>query len=71
MLQNLRIGLRKRQNGKSDAPAETRGGWQKAFFFKLKEKDKASFFSPTMVCCLPAPSVTKPEEREFVEYSGA
>ena len=28
--------------------------------FKLDAKDKASFFSSTVVCCLPAPSVTKP-----------
>ena len=27
MLQNLRIGLRKRQNGKSDVPVKQRGGW--------------------------------------------
>ena len=30
MLQNLRIGLRKRQNGKSDVPVKQRGGWLKA-----------------------------------------
>ena len=29
MLQNLRIGLRKRQSGKSDVPAKQRGGWPK------------------------------------------
>ena len=38
---------------------------------KLKEKDKATFFSPTNEWCLPAPSVIKPEEREFVVHSGA
>ena len=32
---------------------------------KLKEKDKVSFL-PTEVFCLPAPSVMKPEKREFV-----
>ena len=37
----------------------------------LKEKNKATFFSPTEVWCLPAPSVIKPEEREFVVDSGA
>ena len=31
MLQNLRIGLRKRQNGKSKVPAKQRGGWPKVF----------------------------------------
>ena len=30
MLQNLRIGLRKRRNGKSDVPVMQRGGWLKA-----------------------------------------
>ena len=29
MLQNLRIGLRKRQNGKSDVPVKQRGSWPK------------------------------------------
>ena len=29
MIQNLRIGLRKRQNGKSKVPAKQRGGWPK------------------------------------------
>ena len=32
---------------------------------------KLFFFSTTEVWCLPAPSVLKPEEREFVENSGA
>ena len=38
---------------------------------KLKETVKAAFFSPTNALCLPAPSVTKLEEREFVVDSGA
>ena len=38
---------------------------------KLKETDKATFFSPGNESCLPAPSVLKPEEREFVVESGA
>ena len=37
---------------------------------KLKEKDKATFFSPSENRCLPA-STLKPEEREFVVDSGA
>ena len=37
----------------------------------LSEKDKASFFSPTEVWCLPTPSVIKREEREFVVDSAA
>ena len=31
MLQNLRIGLKKRRNGKSDVPVKQRGGWPKVF----------------------------------------
>ena len=38
--------------------------------FKLKEQERASFFSPSENRCLPA-STLKPEEREFVVDSGA
>ena len=38
---------------------------------KLKEKNKAAFFSPSENWCLLAPSNLKPEEREFVVDSGA
>ena len=38
---------------------------------KLKEKGQSYIFSPTNEWCLPAPSVVKPEEREFVVDSGA
>ena len=37
---------------------------------KLKEKNKAAFFSPSENRCLPA-STLKPEEREFIVDSGA
>ena len=37
--------------------------------FKLKEHDRATFFSPSENRCLPA-STLKPEEREFVVDSG-
>ena len=37
---------------------------------KLKEKNRATFFSPSENRCLPA-SILKPEEREFVVDSGA
>ena len=37
---------------------------------KLKERERATFFSPSENRCLPA-SVLKPEEREFVVDSGA
>ena len=38
--------------------------------FKIKEKHKATFFSPSDNRCLPASNL-KPEEREFVVDSGA
>ena len=39
--------------------------------YKLKEKDKATFNSPTTESIMPAASTMKPEEREFVVDSGA
>ena len=68
-LQNLRIGLRRRQSGKSDGPAKQRGSWPKSVF-KLQEKHRATFFSLSENRCLPASNL-KPEEREFVVDSGA
>ena len=68
-LQNLRIGLKRRQTGKSKVPAKQRGSWPKDVF-KLKEHERATFFSPSENRCLPA-STLKPEEREFVVDSGA
>ena len=47
-----------------------RGGWPK-ISLKLKEKNKATFFSPSENWCLLAPSNLKPEERQFVVDSGA
>ena len=38
---------------------------------KLEETDKATSFSPTNECCLPAPTAIKPEERESVVDTGA
>ena len=38
--------------------------------FKLKEQERATFFSPSENRCLPA-STLKPEEREYVVDSGA
>ena len=43
----------------------------KSVLKKLKEKNKAAFFSPSENWCLPAPSTLKLEEREFVVDSGA
>ena len=39
--------------------------------FKLKEHERAAFFSSPENRCLPAPSNLEPEEREFVVDSGA
>ena len=68
-LQNLRIVHKKRQSGKSKVPAKQRGSWPKNVF-KLKEHQRATFFSSPKNRCLPA-STLKPEEREFVVDSGA
>ena len=69
MLQNLRIVHKKRQSGKSKVPAKQRGSWPK-IFIKLKEHERAAFFSSPENRCPPA-STLKPEEREFVVDSGA
>ena len=50
-------------------PAKQRGSWPKNVF-KLKEHERAAFFSSPENRCLPA-STLKPEEREFVVDSGA
>ena len=63
-LQNLRIGLRRRQSGKSKVPAKQRGSWPKVCS-KFKEHERATFFSPSENRCLPA-STLKPEESELV-----
>ena len=68
-LQNLRIGLKRRQSGKSKVPSKQRGKLAKSVF-KLEEHERATFFSPSGNRCLPA-STLKPEEREFVVDSGA
>ena len=64
MLQNLRIGLRKRRSGKSKVPAKQRGSWPK-MYKNSKEKNKATFLTLSENRCLPA-STLKFEEREFV-----
>ena len=68
-LQNLRIGLRRRQSGKSKVHAKQRSSVAKSVL-KLKEHERSAFFSPSENRCLPA-STLKPEEREFVVDSGA
>ena len=69
-LQNLRIGLRRRQSGQEQGAREA--AWKLAkSVLKLKEKNKAAFLSPSENRCLPAPSTLKPVERELVVDSGA
>ena len=68
-LQNLRIGLKRRQSGKSKVPAKQRGNWPK-MCQKLKDHERAMLFSPSKKRCLPASNLT-PEERGFVVDSGA
>ena len=58
-LRNLRIGLRRRQSGKSKVPAKQRGSWPK--MFKLKEHQTATFFSSPENRCL-----LKPEEENLL-----
>ena len=66
---NLRIGLRRRQSGQEQGAREA--AWKLAkSVFKLKEHQRATFFSPSENRCLPA-STLKPEERKFVVDSGA
>ena len=69
MLQNLRIVHKKRQKWQELGAREA--AWKLAkSVFKLKEHEKAAFFSSPENRCLPA-STLKPEEREFVVDSGA
>ena len=55
---------------KNDAPAEKHGIWR-TMSIRLNDKDKTTFFSPSEVWSLPAPSSKKPEERELVVAYGA
>ena len=66
---NLRIVHAKRQSGNELGAREA--AWKLAKnVFKLKEHERAAFFSSPENRCLPA-STLKPEEREFVVDSGA
>ena len=68
-LQNLRIGLRTETEWQEQGAREA--AWKLAkSVLKLKEKNRATFFSPSENWCLPASNL-KPEEREFVVDSGA
>ena len=55
---NLRIGLRRRQNGKSKVPAKQRGSWPKVWL-----KERTAFFSLWKIGAWPASTLT-PEERK-------
>ena len=67
-LRNLRIVHKKRQWQEQGA---REAAWKLAkSVLKLKEHQRAAFFSPSENWCLPA-STLKPEEREFVVDSGA
>ena len=67
-LQNLRIGLRKRQWQEQGA---REAAWKLAKnVLKLKEQGRATFFSTSEYRCLLASNL-KPEEREFVVDFGA
>ena len=65
-LYNLRIGLRRRLKNRSDVSAETRGGWPR-ISQSLKEKDKATFFSPANEWCLPAPSAINRRKKKSLK----
>ena len=67
-LQNVRIGLKKREWQEQGA---REAAWKlDKNVFKLKEHERAAFFSSPENRCLPA-STLKLEEREFVVDSGA
>ena len=69
MLQNLRIVHKEETEWQELGAREA--AWKLAkSVFKLKEHEKAAFFSSLENRCLPA-STLKPEEREFVVDSGA
>ena len=53
MLRNLRSDLKARRDAREVATS----------VLELKEEDRATFFSPSDVGCLPARSLTKPEDR--------
>ena len=55
---------------KNNAPAEMHGKMAK-HVHKFKEKDNATFCSPSEVWSFPAPSSTKPEEQQLVVDSRA
>ena len=68
-LRNLRTGLKEETEWQEQVAREA--AWKLAkSALKLKEHERATFFSSPESRCLPA-STLKPEEREFVVDSGA
>ena len=62
---------RSQEETECQEPGAREEAWRLAkSVFKLKEQERAAFFSPSENRCLPAPSTLKPEEREFVVDSG-
>ena len=52
MLQNLRIGLRKRRNGKRDVPVKQRGSWPKVYqIWRRKIQQHSSHLRKRGSCC--------------------
>ena len=54
---------------KKDALVEWHGIWRK--YYKLKNADKTTVYSPIEARVMPSPTSKSPEEREFVVHSGA
>ena len=68
----LKFGDRPQEETERQERCALGNAWRLAKkILKLKEKDKTTFFSPTNEWSPSAPSVMKPEEREFVVDSGA
>ena len=68
-LWNFGIGIRRRLKNRSDVPAETRGDLPRISESSKKRTKQPSSHLPTNG--VPAPSVIKPDEKEFVVDSGA
>ena len=60
-VKNLRTDLKKRLQDNSDAPKARHGILLQTY--KLKEKDKATFYSPKEECVFPVTSIKEPKER--------
>ena len=65
-LQNSRKERKMKPSGKSDATAEQPGTWPR-MFFSLKKESQDAFYPPAEARIMPAPSSTKPEERQYVK----